>query len=191
MILTAALAAGAAAGFVVARRSAAAADRLHAEAEALLDALRGARTAALGRVNAVRAALRTGDGKPAHRVRLLPTGDEVVCWREAQTLLDLAWENGVEIPSACGGCAECGTCRVRVLEGLDRLPPKSPKERRTLSMYTEEADVRLSCLLRVNADLTAAVEIDQDQFPVVVPPRPARQRAGTSTSTATSAPSSR
>lgn len=188
MILPASLAAGAVAGFIAARRSAAAAARLHAEAESLLDALRAARAVALGRMNAVRTALRRADGKPAPRVRILPTLDEVVCWREAQNLLDLAWENGIEIPSACGGCAECGTCRVRVLEGADRLPPKSPKERRTLSMYTSEPDIRLSCLLRVNADLKIAVEVDQDQFPVVVPPN---QRAGTSTSTATSTPSSR
>jgi ferredoxin len=180
----AALAGGATASWLAAARSAARVDRLLGGAADLLDDLRRARCESVDRVNEVRAALRRLDDKPVHRVRVLPTGETLVPFREAQVVLDLAWENGIKIPSACGGCAECGTCRVRVLEGLEGLPPKSPKEKRTLSMYTFDADVRLACLLRIHRDLVVRPEVDQDQFPVVVPP------PSSSDSTATSSPSS-
>lgn len=140
-----------------------------AEVDRLLADLRAARGETLAAANGLRALLRVADGKPVHLVRISPPGDEVAVLRDRSTLLDLAWENGIEIPAACDGVVECGSCRVRVSEGAERLPAASPKERRILSMYAADPNVRLACVLPVLGDMAVEVEADQDLFPAVVP----------------------
>lgn len=189
-VAAAATLAAAVAAWWIVGRSVARLDRLEAGARGFIDDLRAARLAFVEAMNGVRAAICEADGRPVRRIRILPTGETFVPYRQAQVVLHLAWENGVMIPSACLGCAECGTCRVRVLEGLDRLPPKSPKEIRTLDRYTKDPAIRLSCLLRTNCDLVVEVDADQDKFPVVVPPESWVAGASSSNSSATSRPSS-
>jgi adenylate cyclase len=60
-----------------------------------------------------------------------------------------------DIPHAavCGGRGRCSTCRVRVGDGLDRLPPPSEAEQRVLDRVGAPPNVRLACQLRPVADL--------------------------------------
>src|SRR5437763_7229251 len=63
---------------------------------------------------------------------------------------------GIDILHRCGGNARCTTCRVEVLAG----DPGEMREleRNRLAMETELADnVRLSCQIRVSADLKVRV----------------------------------
>ncbi len=55
---------------------------------------------------------------------------------------------GIPHVAVCGGQARCSTCRVRVLEGLESLPPPGDAERRTLARIGAAPDVRLACQLR-------------------------------------------
>ena len=50
--------------------------------------------------------------------------------------------------SVCGGRGRCSTCRIRVIEGLDKLPPAGSVERMTLSRISAAPDVRLACQVR-------------------------------------------
>ena len=61
------------------------------------------------------------------------------------TLLEISRMNNVPHASLCGGRGRCGTCRVRILDGLDILPPASEIERRTLNRIEADPDTRLAC----------------------------------------------
>ena len=78
---------------------------------------------------------------------------------------------GIDILHRCGGNARCTTCRVEVLAG----DPGEMREleRNRLALETELADnVRLSCQIRVNADLKVRV-INQSSVRGIDPgPRP-------------------
>ena len=45
--------------------------------------------------------------------------------------------------------ANCGTCRVHVLEGAEAFPPPEEDERGVLDLYDAPSDVRLCCQLRI------------------------------------------
>lgn len=63
---------------------------------------------------------------------------------------------GIDIMHRCGGNARCTTCRVQVISG--HLTPMSDLERDRLAR--EESlgpDIRLSCQVRVESDLTVRV----------------------------------
>jgi len=63
---------------------------------------------------------------------------------------------GIDILHRCGGNARCTTCRVEILAGDPG--EMGPLERDRLATESELADnVRLSCQIRVNDDLTVRV----------------------------------
>ncbi len=66
------------------------------------------------------------------------------------TLLSALREEGVFIPSACGGRGSCGMCRVRIAKGGGQL---LPTEMPHLSEEERADNVRLSCQVKVRADM--------------------------------------
>ena len=73
------------------------------------------------------------------------------------TKLVLAIEDaGIDILHRCGGVAKCTTCRVQVIAG--ELAPMSPLEEERLAREASLGpDIRLSCQVRVESDLTVRV----------------------------------
>ena len=47
----------------------------------------------------------------------------------------------------------CGTCIVKVHEGMDCLNPKTEDESEVLELYTSEENTRLACMLRPTGDI--------------------------------------
>src|SRR5947209_3496466 len=76
---------------------------------------------------------------------------------EAGTKLVLAIEDaGIDIMHRCGGNARCTTCRVQVVSG--DLAPMGDLERTRLEREASLGpDIRLSCQVRVESDLTVNV----------------------------------
>ncbi|MFD2610989.1 2Fe-2S iron-sulfur cluster-binding protein [Paenibacillus gansuensis] len=73
---------------------------------------------------------------------------------EAGTKLVLALEDhGVDILHRCGGNARCTTCRVEVLEG-DAGAVGEAEATLLAAKGITEPNVRLSCQIRVESDLT-------------------------------------
>lgn len=71
----------------------------------------------------------------------------------SRTLLQIALALGIDISHVCGGDGACGTCRIEVVDGWDRLTPQTPDE-----IYKElEAPYRLSCQCRLQGDVIAKV----------------------------------
>ena len=74
-------------------------------------------------------------------------------------LLFTLMEEGIFIPSACGGKGTCAYCKVRVHEGGG---PLLPTETPYLSPEEREGHVRLSCQVKVKEDLK--IEIPEELF---------------------------
>ncbi len=70
------------------------------------------------------------------------------------SVLDASRRAGIPHAALCGGRARCSTCRVRVLLGLDRLPPQAPVEARVLAHLGADRAVRLACQLKPVADIS-------------------------------------
>ena len=71
---------------------------------------------------------------------------------EGTSLLDVATAVGADITFGCQ-TGSCGTCRVRVAEGLARCTAPGPEERDFLAGLGAPADHRLACQFRVNGDV--------------------------------------
>jgi len=70
------------------------------------------------------------------------------------TILDASRLGGVPHASVCGGRGRCSTCRVRIVHGLEALPPASEAERRVLARVGAAPDVRLACQTHPARDVT-------------------------------------
>src|SRR5712671_6978184 len=76
---------------------------------------------------------------------------------EPGTKLVLAIEDaGIDILHRCGGNARCTTCRVQVISG--QLAPMEELERERLARESSLGpDIRLSCQVRLESDITILV----------------------------------
>jgi adenylate cyclase len=78
------------------------------------------------------------------RVRLLP----------GATVLETLRANRIPHASVCGGRARCTTCRIRVTQGLDHLPPPSGLEAMALARIDAPEGMRLACQIRPTANIS-------------------------------------
>ena len=78
---------------------------------------------------------------PSGNVNITVNGDKVLNVPQGNNLMATLNQNGIFLPSACGGKASCGQCKVQVLEGggeiLDSEKPH----------FTRKQSSRYSCLL--------------------------------------------
>jgi ferredoxin len=71
---------------------------------------------------------------------------------DGERLLDVLDDSaGHGLPLACRG-GNCGTCRVRVLEGESALAQPTAAERKLLDLCGAQRSERLGCQIRVSAD---------------------------------------
>ena len=82
--------------------------------------------------------------------------------RRGMTILECSKAAGIPHASVCGGRGRCSTCRVRVDEGRQHLPPANPAEQRVLRRVGAPEDVRLACQSRPSGPVTVT--------PVLPPP---------------------
>ncbi|MEI5908210.1 2Fe-2S iron-sulfur cluster-binding protein [Bacillus spongiae] len=79
-------------------------------------------------------------------------------------------DNGVNILHRCGGNAKCTTCRVEVLEG--EFCDLTNVEKNAISEKGIEDHLRLSCQIRVNADVTIRPIMTVENSGLDTGPRP-------------------
>jgi len=80
---------------------------------------------------------------PGGRVVRVPVGYAV---------LDASRRASIPHAAICGGRGRCTTCRIRVLRGVDTLPPPSASEQALLYRLHAGPSVRLACQLRPHSD---------------------------------------
>lgn len=85
-----------------------------------------------------------------------------------QTILQASLRAGVPHAHACGGNARCSTCRVQIVEGLDRCAPRNDKERVLAARLRFAPEVRLACQTTVTGDVTIRrLVLDQTDIDLV------------------------
>ena len=87
------------------------------------------------------------------RVRLRYPHGVSVSIEPGMSVLEASRAAGVPHASVCGGRGRCSTCRVRLGDGADHLPPPGPDEARVLARIGAPDRVRLACQLRPTRDL--------------------------------------
>lgn len=91
------------------------------------------------------------------RVRFEPAHYTVEGVTPGTHLVDVTDEHpGAEVPYSCRS-ASCGTCRVRVLAGMEGFDAPEDDEQEVLEAFGEEADVRLCCQLKLARDVPELV----------------------------------
>jgi ferredoxin len=86
------------------------------------------------------------------RIRILGFGDEVET-NPARSLLNSILAAGKSLRHDCGGKALCGTCAVRVVEGMKGLSPVAPLEAGRLAAAGRGEGFRLACQARASRDV--------------------------------------
>lgn len=94
-------------------------------------------------------------------VKITINNDKELNIKGGKPLLGTLMEEGIFIPSACGGRGSCGLCKVKVTDGAGQfLPTELP----WLSEEERADNVRLSCQIKVKNDLF--IEIPEELFNV-------------------------
>jgi adenylate cyclase len=70
------------------------------------------------------------------------------------TVLETLRANGIPHASVCGGRARCTTCRVRVTQGLEGLPPPTGLEANALTRIAAPEGTRLACQIRPTSHIS-------------------------------------
>ncbi|MSP62544.1 MAG: (2Fe-2S)-binding protein [Myxococcales bacterium] len=87
------------------------------------------------------------------RVRFLPSGRSFDLLPNG-TLLRAILRAGLPLARSCRGVAVCAACRVRVVDGDDRLAPPGPAEVALAGREPLRKDERYACCARVVGDVT-------------------------------------
>jgi len=90
---------------------------------------------------------------------------------EGKKLVLALEDNGVNILHRCGGKAKCTTCRVEVMAG--EFCDLTNVEKKAFSDKGIEDHLRLSCQIRVNADVTVRPIMTVENSGLETGPRPA------------------
>jgi adenylate cyclase len=69
------------------------------------------------------------------------------------TVLETLRANRIPHASVCGGRARCTTCRIRVTEGLEALPPPTGLEAKALARIEAPEGLRLACQIRPTSNI--------------------------------------
>lgn len=93
-------------------------------------------------------------GKTGPKISVTYIGGPTVRVAPGPTVLEISRMNKLPHASVCGGRARCSTCRIRVEQGSDKLPPPSFPEAVTLGSISAPPNVRLACQLRPQESVT-------------------------------------
>lgn len=86
-------------------------------------------------------------------IKFLPDNRDVLVSHKDGSVLDVALRAGIELDHTCGGHATCGTCLVKVVAGLENLPPPEGEEYEMAQDRGFKSDERLACQIKPCAGL--------------------------------------
>jgi adenylate cyclase len=80
------------------------------------------------------------------KARVIHAGGPAIFASRGLSLLEIDRQQRIPHASACSGRARCGTCRVRVLDGMANLSPVESAEREVFDrLRISDPDIRLGC----------------------------------------------
>ena len=92
---------------------------------------------------------------PSGNVKITINNDTVLDVPQGNSVMATLNENGIYLPSACGGKASCGQCKVQVLEGGGEI---LDSEKSHFSRKEIKEGWRLGCQCKVKGDLKLHVD---------------------------------
>ncbi len=99
---------------------------------------------------------------------------------KGMSILDVSRRHAIPHASLCGGRGRCSTCRVRVGDGLDSLPPVSEAEQKVLKRVRAAPNVRLACQTKPSGNHAVTPLLPPDitarDIRNAVPPRQGEER---------------
>ena len=75
--------------------------------------------------------------------------------QEGETILDTAARNGIPHVNACGGEGKCTTCRLLILEGIDKCSAETEQELALRNKAHTTEEFRLACQTSITGDIVA------------------------------------
>lgn len=66
--------------------------------------------------------------KSGKYITFLPDNIDALVSQKDQSVLEVAVREGLALDHTCGGFGTCGTCRIFVRKGLEKLPPRNEIE---------------------------------------------------------------
>jgi len=84
------------------------------------------------------------------RCKIVINKEKIISVEGGRPLLNYFVENKIYIPSACGGKATCGHCKVKVLSGAGSI---LPTEEVYISSQEKLSGIRLACQVKVRDDV--------------------------------------
>ncbi len=91
---------------------------------------------------------------PSGPVKVTINGETELEVASGNTLLNTLTENGIFLPSACGGKGSCGQCKCQVVEGGGEI---LPSEKGQFSRKEQQNHWRLGCQVKVKNDMEIKV----------------------------------
>ena len=91
---------------------------------------------------------------PSGNVNITINGDRTISVGQGSSLMTTLNENGIFLPSACGGKASCGQCKVQVLEGGGEI---LDSEKPHFTRKEIKDHWRLGCQCKVKSDMNIRV----------------------------------
>ena len=83
----------------------------------------------------------------------------------AVSILNTLLRSSHVIQHKCGGRARCGTCRVQIIAGANRLSPVNDAERSRLGEESLTAGLRLACQTYAFGDVTITIPENTETEP--------------------------
>lgn len=81
--------------------------------------------------------------------------DRVITTKDASaTILDHSNQNRIPHLQECGGNGHCSTCRIRILDGLSNLSPRTALEKKVAKDRGWDKYTRLACQTRLDGNVT-------------------------------------
>ena len=101
------------------------------------------------------------------QLKCLP-GNQIVESAADQTILEALLSADIPHTHACGGHAQCSTCRVMIMSGVEHCSSATSAERSLAKRLNFPVHVRLACQTKVSGDATIwRMVIDSDDIDVV------------------------
>lgn len=85
--------------------------------------------------------------------RLTYTNERSVEIPEGTSIVEASRTHGIPHTTVCGGNARCSTCRVAIIDGLERCSPRNEKEQAIATLRNFPPNIRLACQTLVHGDV--------------------------------------
>ena len=117
-------------------------------------------------VSIVRGQQQDRGSEPVHRITY--SHETTIEAADGQSLLEASIQSRIPHHHQCGGQARCTTCRVRILDGLSHVSPRTPLEEHVASERGWDDFTRLACQTQVHGDVVARRLLQSPQDVVVL-----------------------